>query len=58
MLRIIEKITQQTYETINQNLRLFARVDLAMKLQILQTQKPLFHKLKNRKNNEVTIDNY
>ena len=46
MLNIIEKITQQTYESLNQNLRLFARVDLPMKLQILQLQKPIFHKLK------------
>jgi hypothetical protein len=31
----------------NQKLRLFAKVDLKMKLQILQLQKQLFHKLKN-----------
>lgn len=46
MLRIIEIITQQTYESQNQQLRLFARVELPMKLQILQRQKQLFHKLK------------
>ena len=42
----MEKITQRTYESQNQQLRLFARVALPMKLQILQLQKPLFHKLK------------
>lgn len=47
MLNLIETITKQTYESQNQQLRLFARVDLPMKLQILQLQKPLFHKLKN-----------
>ena len=47
MLNIIEKITQQTYESQNQHLRLFARVELPMKLQILELQKPLFHKLKS-----------
>ena len=47
MLKDIENITKQTYELQNQHLRLFARVDLAMKLHILQFQKPLFHKLKS-----------
>ena len=47
MLKVIENITKQTYELQNQHLRLFARVDLAMKLHILQFQKPLFHKLKS-----------
>ena len=47
MLRIIETITKRSYEAQNQNLRLFARVDLPMKLQILEHQKPFFHKLKN-----------
>lgn len=46
MLNIIEKITQQTYESLNQHLRFFAKVDLPIKLQILQFQKQLFHKLK------------
>lgn len=54
MLRIIEKITKQTYQTQNQKLRLFVRVDLAMKLHILQFQKPIFHKLKNA---YVDVDN-
>ena len=47
MLKVIENITKQTYELQNQHLRLFARVDLAMKLHILQFQKPLFYKLKS-----------
>lgn len=46
-LKVIENITKQTYQAQNQQLRLFARVDLAMKLHILQFQKPLFHKLKS-----------
>ena len=46
MLRTMETITKQTYEAQNLQLRLFARVELPMKLQILQLQKPLFHKLK------------
>lgn len=54
MLRIIEMITQRTYESQNQHLRLFARVELPMKLQILQLQKPLFHKLKSA---YVDVDN-
>jgi hypothetical protein len=47
MLKIMKTITKQTYESQNQHLRLFARVELPMKLQILQLQKPLFHKLKS-----------
>lgn len=43
----IETITKFSLEIQNQNLRLFARVDLQTKLQILQLQKQLFHKLKN-----------
>lgn len=45
--KVIENITQETCESQNQQLRLFARVDLPMKLQILQLQKPIFHKLKS-----------
>jgi hypothetical protein len=44
---ICESITKLNLESQNQNLRLFARVDLKMKLQILQLQKQLFHKLKS-----------
>ena len=44
---ICESITKLNLESQNQNLRLFARVDLQTKLQILQLQKQLFHKLKN-----------
>lgn len=47
MLQIIEKITKKSYELQNQNLRLFARIELPLKLQILQLQKPLFHQLKS-----------
>lgn len=47
MLQIIEKITKKSYESQNQNLRLFARIELPLKLQILQLQKPLFHQLKS-----------
>lgn len=43
----IETITKFSLEMQNQNLRLFARVDLQTKLQILQLQKQLFHKLKS-----------
>lgn len=52
--KMIELITQQTYESQNQHLRLFARVDLEMKLQILQLQKPFFHKLKST---YIDVDN-
>lgn len=45
--KIVETITKQTHEAQNQRLRLFARVDLEMKLHILQLQKQLFHKLKS-----------
>ena len=44
--KIIEGITKYTTEQQNQHLRLFAKVELPMKLQILQLQKPIFHKLK------------
>lgn len=43
----IETITKFSLEIQNQNLRLLARVDLKTKLQILQLQKQLFHKLKS-----------
>lgn len=45
--KVVENITKQTYESQNQKLRFFARVDLPVKLQILQHQKQLFHKLKS-----------
>jgi hypothetical protein len=44
---ICESITKLNLESQNQRLRLFARVDLKTKLQILQFQKQLFHKLKS-----------
>ncbi|DAB34918.1 MAG TPA: hypothetical protein CFH82_02895 [Sulfurospirillum sp. UBA12182] len=46
-MKIIETITKFSLEVQNQKLRLFVRVDLSTKLQILQLQKQLFHKLKN-----------
>ena len=52
--KIIEGITKLTQESQNQQLRLFARVDLKTKLQILQLQKQLFHKLKGA---YVNVDN-
>ena len=45
--RVIENITKLSLEQQNQQLRLFAKVDLATKLKILEYQKQLFHKLKN-----------
>ncbi|MDY0194328.1 MAG: hypothetical protein RBR93_12515, partial [Aliarcobacter butzleri] len=45
--KVVENITKQTYESQNQKLRFFTRVDLPVKLQILQHQKQLFHKLKS-----------
>ena len=44
---LIEHLTKLNQESQNQKLRLFARVDLQTKLQILQLQKQLFHKLKS-----------
>ncbi len=45
--KIISALTKYPILKHNQNLRLFARVDLQTKLQILQLQKQLFHKLKS-----------
>lgn len=47
MIKLFEKITKIDQEAQNQKLRLFARIDLKTKLQILQLQKQLFHKLKS-----------
>ncbi len=44
---LIEHLTKLNQESQNQKLRLFARVDLQTKLQILQLQKQLFYKLKS-----------
>ena len=46
-VKMIENITKQTNEAQNQHLRLFAKVELPLKLQILQLQKPIFHKIKS-----------
>lgn len=44
---LIEHLTKLYQESQNQKLRLFARVDLQTKLQILQLQKQQFYKLKS-----------
>ena len=54
MIKVVEAITKHTYELQNQQLRLFAKVELPMKLQILQFQKPCFHQLKSA---YVGVDN-
>ena len=42
-----ETITKMNQESQNQRLRLFAKVDISIKLKILALQKQLFHQLKN-----------
>lgn len=44
---MIDSLTKLNSKTQNKHLRLFARVDLQTKLQILQLQKQQFHKLKS-----------
>lgn len=43
----MEKITKLNLESQNKILRLFVRIDLKTKLQILQLQKQMFHQLKS-----------
>lgn len=43
----LEHIVKMTIETQNQHIRQFSRVDITMKLKIIQQQKALFHKLKS-----------
>lgn len=43
----IEVFTKMSIEAQNQQLRLFAKVDITTKLKILEQQKQFFHKLKN-----------
>lgn len=43
----LEAITKMRIEAQNQQLRLFARIDITTKLKILEQQKPIFHKLKS-----------
>ena len=45
---IVEHITQLNQESQNQRLRLFARVDLDVKLHVAEQQTPIFHKLKEK----------
>lgn len=51
---IFETITKLNFESQDQRLKLFAKVDLTSKLEIIKEQKPIFHKLKNT---YVGIDN-
>ncbi len=44
--KMIMSITKMSYEEQNYQLRLFARMDLATKLQITEHQNPIFHKLR------------
>lgn len=43
----LENITKLSYESQNQRLRLFARVDLDTKIKIIKLQKATFHKYRN-----------
>lgn len=47
MIKLFEKITKIDQEAQNQKLRLFAKVDFGTKIQILEQQKQLFHKIKS-----------
>ncbi|MDX4069924.1 helix-turn-helix domain-containing protein [Aliarcobacter skirrowii] len=47
MIKLFEKITKINQEAQNQKLRLFAKVDFETKIQILEQQKQIFHKLKS-----------
>lgn len=44
--KTIMSITKMSYQEQNQRLRLFARMDLATKLNITEQQNPIFHKLR------------
>lgn len=46
-LNYCEKLTKMNQNSQNQKLRLFAKVDIANKLKILEYQKQLFHKIKS-----------
>jgi hypothetical protein len=48
MLLLLERITKLNLESQNSNLRLFARVDIITKLDILEQQRHIFHKLKQQ----------
>jgi hypothetical protein len=50
----IENLTKMNQESQNQKLKLFAKVDISTKLEILDQQKQFFHKHKTNYNN---IDN-
>lgn len=47
----LEQLTKMSYEAQNQILRSFIRTDVEIKLQIIQHQKQLFHKIKNIQSN-------
>lgn len=48
MNKIVESITKLTQESQNEHLRLFARVNLDVKLQVIEQQTPIFHRLKEK----------
>lgn len=48
----IEKLTKLNLESQNQRLRFLAKVDVCIKLEIMQDQKQLFHKMKSQ-NKEI-----
>lgn len=47
MHEIVEKMTKMNQQLQNQKLRLFAKMDIKIKLKIFKEQKSIFHKLKN-----------
>jgi len=47
-IKTLESLTKLSTELQNQKLRLFARVDLSIKLKILSSQKQIFHQLKSQ----------
>ena len=46
-IKTLESLTKLSTELQNQKLRLFARVDLSIKLKILSSQKQIFHQMKS-----------
>ena len=48
MLLLLERITKLNLESQNSHLRLLARMDIATKLDILEQQRHIFHKLKQQ----------
>jgi hypothetical protein len=50
-LKLVEKFTKMNQESQNQRLRIFGKVDITIKLEIIQQQTVIFHKLKSMNNN-------